>query len=279
MRALPILSVLVLAGCPKGSLPTSMSQYQPTMEFKRVKVESVDFTGAETNFVFRLDNPNPIGLSVASFSYDLDLAGSSFLNGEADGGLTLEPNGHSQFKLPVSLVFADIIEMAGNLGDADDVPFTISGDFGFQTPLGILKIPYNESGTVPVLRAPKIRVAAARVEEFKPLQNRATLAIDLGITHQSERSISLGDFDYKLQFQGVDIADGVLAQVASFDGAGEQTLTLPVNLNLVGMGASIISAISQREQVSLHLTGGLSVDTPLGAIPLNIDETANVNLQ
>ncbi len=279
MRSLAILPLLLLSGCPKGSLPVDISKFSPKIQFENFELDGINFQQADTQFVFNIDNPNPVGLSVASFTYDLDLAGNGFIEGDNSDGLALPAAGSTQFKLPVSVVFADVFALVQNLDVKSEVPFTIQGEFGFQTPLGILRIPYQEEGNLPVLQAPKVSVKGVRVDTFQPLRNRATLAVDIGVTSAGGSALSLAGFDYDLTLGGESVAAGLLEQFAEVSGDAEQVVTLPIELNLLGMGSSIVSAISNRGPIDVGLTGGLTVGTPFGPLPLNIDEQANLNLR
>jgi LEA14-like dessication related protein len=279
MRSLAILPLLFLTGCPKGSLPVDISKFSPKLQFENFELDGINFQQADTQFVFNIDNPNPIGLSVASFTYDLDLAGNGFLEGTNADGLALPATGSAQFKLPVTVVFADVIDLVQNIDVKNEVPFAIQGEFGFQTPLGILRIPYQEEGMLPVLQPPKITVKGIRVDTFQPLRNRATLAVDIGVTSTGGSELSLAGFDYDLTLGGESVATGLLHTFADVSGDAEQVVTLPIDLNLLGMGTSIVSAISSRGPLDVGLTGGLTVSTPFGPLPLTIDEQTNLNLR
>ncbi len=65
--ALSVLTFVGLAGCPKGGLPVNLDAYRPRLQFERVRVDNIDFNHAETQFVFKLQNPNPVQLRVASW--------------------------------------------------------------------------------------------------------------------------------------------------------------------------------------------------------------------
>jgi LEA14-like dessication related protein len=226
-----------------------------------------------------VSNPNPIEVKVASFTYALDLSEQPFLTGESDDGLQLKGKGDTKLRLPVALTFADAIGTAQATAGQDVIPFTLRGDFGFDTPLGQVKVPYEDSGELPVLRVPKIRLAAARVAELKPLKNTARLEIDLGVAHDQGSPLGFADFDYALGLNGAEIATGLVADLATVQPGKEATVTLPVDLNLLSLGTSIVTAITKKEKVQLSLDAGLDVSTPLGVLPLSIDETGKLQLQ
>jgi LEA14-like dessication related protein len=273
-----LLSCVALAGCPKGSLP-DLSGLKPKVKFERVRLDGIDFTKADTTFVFTVTNPNPVGIRVASFDYDLDVAGAGFLEGTNNDGLAIAASDDSKFRLPVTVVFADLLRLAQNLGDVDEVPFRIAGSFGIDTPLGVVRIPYEENGNLPVVRPPRIRVAGLRVTDFKPLQNRASLSLDLGVTHKGGAAVPLTGFNYSLSLGGSRVADGSRPQLATVAAGAEQTVSLPIDVNLTGLGTSIVSAIANKGPVDVGLAGGLTVGTPFGELPLRIDENGRIDLR
>ena len=103
--------------------------------------------------------------------------------------------------------------------------------FGLNTPIGEVKIPYEDGGDLPVLRPPKVRIAGLRVAEFKPLQNVARLELDLGLTHQQASPLGFGQFDYNVALGGKDAATGTVADAGTVAAGAESTLTLPLNLD------------------------------------------------
>lgn len=280
--ALAVLPVLALTGCPKlGDLgnAVNLDKYKPTLSFDKVQLVDIDWEQATANFVFKVHNPNPVEVKVANFSYDLALAEQPFLAGTNADGLELASGGDTELVLPVSLKFTDAIATGQAVAGSDDVPFALKGDFGFNTPLGLITVPYEETGKLPVIRPPKIALAAARVAEFKPLQNKATLEIDLGVTHEQGATLDFAKFDYKLGLNGADVASGMIEELATVEAGTTGIVTLPIHLNLLEAGAGLVTAIQSKEKIDLNLGAGLDVKTPLGVLPLRVDETGKLKLQ
>ena len=57
-RFLPLL--IAIGGC------TEASDFLPKVSFDRLEVREIDWTDIQTDFVFRVDNPNPVRVGVAS---------------------------------------------------------------------------------------------------------------------------------------------------------------------------------------------------------------------
>jgi LEA14-like dessication related protein len=279
---LVIAAGLPVGGCAKiGEIPglDVLKQFLPKVTFDRLAVKDVDFTRISTDFVFNVSNPNPIEVKLASFSYALDLAGHRFLDGDQKDGLQLKARGDSKLVFPLATTFQEIIALAGDLRGKDDVPFAFSGRIGFNTPLGEVKVPFQTDGRFPVLKVPKIRFKALKLGRVNLLDQSATLELQLGVAHQQGSKLDFSAFDYALTLGGRQVLDGVITKLASVEPGEEATVSLPLTIRLVQVGATIFEAITKKEKVSVGLDANLDVATPFGVIPLHIDETGKLQLQ
>ncbi len=274
--------LVVLAGCAKlGEIlkGVDIQQATPKVSFDQMKLKGIDFQGADVAFIFDVANPHPFDVTIDGFSWDLDLAGTDFLAGTEDKGLGLAANGTTKVRLPVHLGFQDIISTANVLKGTDEVPFTLGGDFTFQTKFGPLTLPYQTNGVVPVLKVPKIKLKTARVASLQLLQNKATIEVDLGLSHEQGKALTFQGLDYKLAFAGKDVADGLVAQVGSVEADGEQVVTLPVNLKLLELGTGIVNTVKNKDKLDVGFGASVDVVTPWGAIPLAVNESQKLQLR
>lgn len=273
---------LLFLGCPKLTDLFELSdleQYTPKVQFKNLDVQQVDWNQAQTEFVFTVENPNPIDVNLASLTYDLDLGGMDFFSGDNPDGMSLKAEGKSQLRIPATVVFADLFELHSSYQAADTMPFSLAGDIGFNTPIGEIKIPYKEQGDFPVLRRPQFEFKALRVTDLAVLQNRASLALDLGVTNEQASNLGFGDFEYDLFLKGKNVASGNIKQLTNVEGGKNQTVTVPVDIDLLQAGEAIVKLIKDRSQIKVRLKAGMSVDTPFGALPLDLDRSQKLKLQ
>lgn len=282
MRRLALLALpmLALSSCAKlGGLENlGLDAFMPKVSFKRVKVNELDFKQIGTDFVFAIENPNPIKVKLASFKYDLDLAGNDLIAGNQADGLELQAQGESKLVFPVSVVFADLFKLVGDMKGKDAVPFTFKGAIGFNTPLGEIKIPFQDTGDFPVIHLPKISFQAVRVGKIDLLKQSATLNVDLGVAHDGGAAIGFDGFDYALSFSGRKVAEGVLEHLATVEGGATQKVSLPVQLNLLEIGATIVDAITKKTKLDVDLGATVQVGTPFGVVPLTINERGDVDV-
>jgi len=56
-------------------------------------------------------------------------------------------------------------------------------------------------------------------------------------------------------------------------------VTLPVDISLRGLGSALIDTLVNKEPVDLGLAAEVTVETPLGDLPLAVDETVRLRAQ
>jgi LEA14-like dessication related protein len=271
---------MTLLGCAKlGSIGDVLDTRKPTVQFNKLRTDSISFDGIEATLIFDVDNPNPVQLALASLDYALDIEGQSVLSGEQAEGFTLPAQDSAKLRVPLALSFDDISGLLDATKGRDELGFSVSGDMGFDTPVGAIKLPYSAEGDIPVLRPPQVRFNKLRVEQLSIVQNKATLALDLDVTNRGGASVTLSDVDFGLALAGSDVASGVVSRLGSIGSDQTETVTVPIDLSLTGLGSAIITALTDRSSLSAAFSADLSVATPYGDIPLHVDESGRLQLQ
>jgi len=252
----------------------ALEPFTPKVRFDRLDIQEVDFQHAEADFVFSVDNPNPVEIGLASLSYDLSLEEEPFLSGDNDDGLQLQANGTSELPLALDVVFAEVFSTIDATRGEDVVDFELAGDMGFNTPAGRVKLPYREGGDFPALRTPRFRFQAVRLPRVG--LTSADVEVDLGVDNLQGSTLFFDQFDYQLDLGDTQVADGLVSSFA-VEGDQEGTLTLPVTVDLFSVGEVIAAAIA-GERLPLGLSASMDVDTPFGIIPLSIDESGEIRV-
>lgn len=282
------LALLALALSTLGALSCSqlkqlgdvLAPYTPKLSFQKLELKRIDFSSIDVDFKFNVQNPNPVSVKLAQFGYALGLEGVEFVKGRNTDGFKLESRGDTELAIPVGLKFADIFRLVQNIDGKDDIGFSIAGDFGFDTPVGLATIPFKEEGRFPVVRAPKVSLEGARAVGIDLLKNKASLAVDLGFANpKGGAAISFTGFDYGLKLAGQRVAGGVMQAVTGVGGGGKQVVTLPVDLNLLQLGSSVVQLVQGKSPANLALEGVVQIGTPFGTIPLDIAEVGSFLLK
>lgn len=260
-------------GCKSVQNLPDLKELLPVVQFANLKVDHVDFSKVDTTFVLDVTNPYPVGLSVAKTDWKLGLAGHPFLDGTDSDGVSIGASETSKVRIPVSVKFVDAFSVVTDAQGKDELPYTLDVDLGFDTPVGPASIPVHHAGALPALHAPKFSLKALRVERLDVLHQTASLAIDLGMTTEQGSALTFDAFGYDLKLAGSDVASGDV-KVGPLSGA--DTVTIPVDVKLLGLGTAVVDALTKKAPLKVRLTGDLSVGTPFGAVPLSFDESADL---
>lgn len=265
-----MLLPLFLVGCG-----ADLSGFLPTVRFNRFEVKSIDFEHIDTDFVFDIDNPNPVGAPVDRFEYALQLGGVEVLAGDDPDGLELVANGSSEFALPVGLDFASVYEAVQATRGMDYVPFGLAGGFGFDTDIGPVDIRFDEDGSYPALRIPQVKLGKLRIENVGASQ--VDFGLDLDVDNDHGSSLFFENLDFRLDFAGVEVGDGALEDAGEVPGATTRTMTLPFSVDYAS-ALEAIYAVASGEKLKVGLDATMDVDTPFGVLPLHVDESGDIEV-
>jgi LEA14-like dessication related protein len=272
--------VLLAAGCPKvpAGIGKAIKKYLPTVAFNNVKLHHIDFDKVDLSFLFDVNNPAPLKVALSSLSYALALEGTQLFQGDKADGVTLKPEAAAPLNFPMTLRWADLIELFKKIKGRDELDFGLSGHLGFNTPVGEARLPYDAAGAIPALHRPTFALQGIELKEFKPLDNRARIAINLGVTNHGGSVFSFKGFDYKLKLGGNSVASGIVDALGEVKADSTDRLTLPIDLSLTDVGGAIIDAFAKKGRLQTQVSAGLEVGTPFGDIPLSIDESGKLDI-
>ncbi len=262
--------LVLLTGCG-----ADLSGFIPTVKFTRFEVSALDFEHIDTDFVFTVDNPNPVGAPLDRFGYDLQLMDVSIITGDDPNGLALVAEGSSEIALPVSLDFANIYEAITATRGEDEVGFGLAGNFGFDTDLGPIDITYDEEGDFPAVRTPEIKLGKLKVNTIG--SNSVDFGLDIDVDNDHGSTLGFSDMALKINFAGVQVGTGEVADVGEVEGATTRTLNLPFSVNYADAIDAIL-ALASGDPLKVDLDADVTVATPFGPLPLHIDEGGNVEV-
>ena len=270
---------LVVVMVLKGTGCEELDPFLPTVSFERFDVNDIDFEHVEADFVFSVDNPNPVEIELATFTYRLGFEGTELLSGNSGDGFTLEAVGGSELRLPVDLGWEDAWNTVQATRGEDEVDFALSGGFGFDTPLGVVELPYQEGGSFPAVRTPRFAFEKFRVARLDLLTQTATVELDLAIDNDHASSLVFQQFDYTVSLAGSEVADGLIPDLGAVEGASESIKTLSLDIDLLATGVTVVELLTSGGRANIGLDAVMDVDTPFGLLPLSIDETGEVSVE
>lgn len=266
----------LLLGCGGDLAP-----YLPTVKFQRLDLVALDFERIDVDFVFDVENPNPIEIPLSRFDYALGFEGIEIISGNDPDGLALTAEGSSELALPVGLEFAGIFDVVQATRGLDYIGFGLKGGFGFDTDLGPVDISYDEEGSFPALRTPKFDLGKLNIQSADAESVEFGLDVDVDNDHGS--ALNFANLDYKMKFAGVNVGAGLVEEVGEVEGATTRTLNIPFEVDYLDAANALIAAAS-GDPIRVDLAADVDVDTPFEAlgidiVPLSIDENGNVEVR
>ena len=257
------VTLILLAGC--AGLPELFKKAaikQPTVRVVDTKLASLSFSGADLVFDFAVENPNPVGATLAGFDYNLKIADRDFLQGKHEEELSVPARGEGTVSLPLSVQFADLYKLLKDLAKEDTTTYTLAAGFVVKMPvLGNVRIPVSKSGTLPVLKIPKVRLKGLALRNLS--LTSADLVAKLAVTNPNAIGFLLNRLSYDLQIDQRPLVNGEFTEAVELTPKGEAVIELPVHLNLLQVGRGIRDLITGGAVRAYHLRGKIDLGSTL----------------
>ncbi len=261
--AATLLAAFIFSGC--AGLKDFASNQTPKVSVGNVRLDKLSFQSVDLLFDLNLENPNPVGVTMAGFDYDFLLNESSFVKSDQQEKQSISANGSSTIQVPVKLAFADLYKMFSGFKDKDKADYGINFGFSFDVPiLGLVRVPVSHSGDIPLLKLPKISLSSVKLSKLS--FTGADLNINLGFENPNAFGINLDKLNYKIDLGGNEFATGTSENVMSVGEKENSTISLPVSLNFLKAGRSAYNLLKNKGDVSYKLAGDLDLSTTLPII-------------
>jgi len=180
----------------------------------------------------------------------------------------------STVELPLSLDFGELYNLAKGLAGQDSAAYALDAGLAFEVPvLGALRLPLQTTGSLPMLKAPRVAVEGLKVKRLK--LTGAEVELQLKLDNPNAFGVRFERLDYRLGIDGDLWAEGEGAQVTALDAKSEGLLRLPISLDFTRMGMSAYRALTGKAPLRYDLQGNLDLGTalpllPRAAIPLRL---------
>jgi len=273
------LAVVALAtGC--AGLQQAMDAQKPTVSLESMRVEAIDFDRADVVFELRVDNPNAFDIDLAGFDYAIALEGKDFLSGRRDRKISLPANGSDTLAVPLTIPFARVQEIVGDLRERDEIAYAI--EVASDVELGVLgarRVEATERGTLPVPRRPSISLQGVGIDRMS--LSGAELVLRLAVDNPNTFGVTLERLDYSFAINGQRWAAGDYAESVRIGAEAQTVLALPVSVRFANMGASAYELLQGNARVDYRFEANLAGKAGLqgfGAFELPLEQSGRVEL-
>jgi LEA14-like dessication related protein len=253
------LAAFGLAACTP-MVKQALDNQRPQVSVVDQHITGLDFERVSIAFGLKVDNPNPIGITLEGLDYDLKLDGHSFLTGKQDKQMQIAASGASRIELPLSMTFKEIKVGLSGLKGKDEVPYELTTGLLIKVPLlGTYRYPVVSQGVMPVPQLPAVSLQNLKVQNLS--FTGATLALQLLVDNPNNFSVALNTLDYGLKINGKQWASGHSQTLGNIKEKQKSVISLPVTVSLMDLGAGFSNLLKGGEELNYEIVGKLSAST------------------
>lgn len=155
----PLLLVL-LSSCASLGRPTFE---QPDVELQQIALVELSASGATLELLLAIDNPNVFSIHGRSLEVALDLEDTRFGEATRAEPFSLVARDTTKILVPVRFTWAGVGAAARSIVTTGEVAYSLEGAVDLETPYGNGRVPYRQSGSIPLVRALSSAPQGARV--------------------------------------------------------------------------------------------------------------------
>ncbi|KAA3600950.1 MAG: hypothetical protein DWQ06_09010 [Calditrichaeota bacterium] len=265
LKTLGLLTIatFVLGSCSQLKQVKNMAKTKkPTASITNVQFKNASFTGIDLAFDVKLENPNPIAVSLSSFDFDFKVNGNSFVKGLQDKKMTLAKNGSSTIEIPVSLNFNELYNTVKSVKNSDESTFDMACGFAFDVPiLGETRVPVSKSGVLPTIKLPSVSVKGLKLDKMG--FTGAEMELQLEFENPNSFDINLNKFDYDFEVSGKSWAKGALTSMSKATSKGKSEITIPVKLDFSQVGMTVYGMLTGNDKIDYNFKSDFDLGTSL----------------
>ena len=290
MRKVALALALSAAfGCshaPRPPPPAPVPVERPSIALEGAKLEELRFTEVRLVFSARIDNPNPFPLSVSGGRFAILLEGNPAAQGQIDAAFAIPPAtpaapdlaappdapasivpGKGSISFPVAIRFAAVPGFVKLMATQREAAYVLTGAVAFRTPQGIVEVPMQASGAIPVPKRPDVEVTRFQLRSASPTAFVLELRLEIG--NANGFPLPSARIDYALFVSGKDVAR-TSGRLEAPLGAGETAeLVLPIEISPLKAGKAAARFLLPFASLKVELKGGIDFDGM--PIPLDLD--------
>jgi LEA14-like dessication related protein len=260
-----------------GSCATIQKAFlkEPSVEYRSVQVQSLDFNSVTVLMDFAVTNPNALDLNASAYRWNVTIGDKQFVSGESQSPLLVAGKSTSTVQIPVTIGFKDLFATFGDLSANDSVPYVVSLNTDLEIPvLGTRSIPVSSKGYIPVPKMPTFRIDDFELTKFSLAGSVVTLK--LRVANPNYFALTYSNASYALKVNGEEWLNSRLNRSLELMPKSDVVLSIPIDVNLQRWGTTVYRILTRGEEFEYALNGkgdlrvGLPDFPDLLAVPFNV---------
>ena len=239
---------------------------KPEVTLKSVEFSEVDFTGLTLLNTVEVKNNISIDIPLPKIDWELFVIENPFVNGVLPSGGSLQSNGSTEVKFPVSFTYVDLINAIIALND-ENAKYKIKMTAHIPVSgLGDLSWPFEHEGKIPIMRAPDISVATAPRTTFTyglipgvPTGGKIEFALD--VKNKSNVAVTVNDLSYDFKIGNNLLSHGGVPNKPRINPRDTEKITVEFPLtavDIINVGIGILTS----SNINYTLTGNYKFGIP-----------------
>jgi LEA14-like dessication related protein len=257
------LVAIPLSGCASLIDLIRKGIRDPVVRITSMKLDDINLDRVTMIFNTEVENPNPIGFSLAGLSYGLAVEGDRLAKGNVDKKLKLKAKGTSKMSFPVEFDLGKTSRAILKLLELDEAAYGIDTKWKFAwkgaqgIKGGTVTIPVAFDGMFPVPKLPLVEVKDFRFTSITPggLGMRVTSAVK----NPNRFTLPIDDFNFKVKLNGNTVLKNELVDGLSIRSGKTKNVTVDFTVGLVEAGLTLASLVSKptlKWEVTTKLMAG-----------------------
>jgi LEA14-like dessication related protein len=268
--------ILGLAGC--AGLGDIIKP--PEARIASVEIVRVDFTSVSLRLNVEIDNPNPVGLTLSAYDWNLDVSEKRVLEGRVEEGISLRANGVSTLPIPLDIRFDNLAAAGVSLRGTDSLLLGMQLGLEVALPyMGSVRLDVGAKTEIPVLKPPVVRPERIRVDRIS--LSGADITLTANVKNPNSRMLTVQTLEGRLIVGGREWGLIGLGGDASLPPGDERTISLRASVDFGEVGRSAWSLLSGTGSADVRLIGDMDIDVDVpgfvgNGIPLETDASVSI---
>lgn len=243
----------------------------PAVSYQGAQLQDASLQSARVNFMLALDNPNAFDIPIKGISYRLNLHGKDMFAGNITSQNKIPAKGRGQIIVPVDVVYSQFLSGLEQLLKQRSVAYELKGEID----LGLLKVPYQAQGDIPLPELPSIQVSAIKINKID--LTGVDMALQLKLKNANAFQVQLDKIDYRLDIAGKPLIQARSDNKIVLQGEAEKLHSLSVRIGFAEV-AQIFDILSQGAAVDVDFAGNLGIPDGGGNNTIPFDWNGRVPL-
>ena len=253
-------SLAIVTGCE--SIQKSASTKLPIATAKDLRIKAADFSTLDLLLDVGIDNPNPFGLTLSGLSYDFVVNNQPLLQGEQNNTLRIEAAQESTLSVPLSLTLQTLANEIPEILQSDSFDYELNTQLQFNLPLlGSFKVPLTKTGSLPVIRPP--RISDVSLAKRKLNLTGADLDLTVNIENPNAFNLVLNGLDYTFTGNQNAWAKGKIENAVEVSSKGDSSIKIPLHLDFIALGTTAFQLLGGSKEFEAALDGSMTLNSSL----------------